>query len=72
MSDIICWVLLQLAAGALVTTHRLLLVSTRLQVLASTPVLKGGDTVVSALWLGPALLFTTAAQQVRTLQDRLG
>ncbi|KAK9810383.1 hypothetical protein WJX72_009786 [[Myrmecia] bisecta] len=53
--------------GAVVTTERLLVVSATLQVLVATPLQRAGQAITSALWCGPALLFTTAGHQVMQL-----
>lgn len=58
------------AVGAVLTSQRLLVVSPQMRVLLMGP--PNGAAIVSFLWLGPALLYTTADHQVthfRSLQS---
>ena len=55
--------------GAVVTSQRALLVSVTLRVLAAASLMPGPT---SALWVGPALLVTNAAQQVTSAADLKG
>lgn len=50
------------AVGAVLTSQRLLVVSPQMRVLLTGP--PNGAAIVSFLWLGPALLYTTADHQV--------
>ena len=53
-----------LAAAAVVTSQRLLIVGPDLAVLASTPQRSSGAFITSALWVGPALLYCDSANAV--------
>ena len=52
------------AAGAVLTSQRLLVVSERLAMLASAPIPSHVGLPVSCLWMGPALLVSTSTGQV--------
>ena len=52
------------AAGAVITTQRLLIVAPDLTVLAATPQRSSGAFITSALWVGPALLFCDGGNSV--------
>lgn len=50
--------------GAVLTSHRLLVVSASLQMLVSLSIGPSDPPISSVLWMGPALLFTDAHNQV--------
>ena len=49
------------AAGAILTSQRLLVVSPELRILVASP---SGVAITSCLWLGPGLLYSTSGHQV--------
>ena len=53
------------AVGAILTSQRLLVVSPELRILVASP---SGVAIISCLWVGPALLYSTSDHQVRCVK----